>query len=147
MAEHTAEPAAITPSHDRRDRSAVRVLVVDDNVDIAELLAEALRLEGFQTAVEHNARAALARWLSFVPHAAILDVGLPDLDGYELANALREQHGEDPTLIAATGYGQQKDRMRATEAGFDCHFVKPVSVRDLVSVLDQRVVSTVLPAS
>jgi signal transduction histidine kinase/CheY-like chemotaxis protein len=141
------EPAAIAPAHAPSTRSAIRVLVVDDNVDVAELLAEALRFEGFQTAVEHNARAALDRWHSFVPHAAILDVGLPDLDGYALANALREQHGADPTLIAATGYGQQKDRARAAQAGFDCHFVKPVSVRDLVLVLDQRVVSAVLPGS
>jgi signal transduction histidine kinase/CheY-like chemotaxis protein len=145
--ERTDEPAAISPPHAPSTRSAIRVLVVDDNVDLAELLAEALRLEGFQTAVEHNARAALERWQSFVPHAAVLDVGLPDLDGYELANALRAQHGTDPTLIAATGYGQQKDRLRAAEAGFDCHFVKPVSVRDLVLVLDQRVVSSVLPSS
>jgi CheY-like chemotaxis protein len=126
-------------------RSAVRVLVVDDNVDVAELLAEALRFEGFQTAVEYNGRAALERWLSFLPHAAVLDVGLPELDGYELAKALREQHGPDPTLIAATGYGQQKDRLRAADAGFDCHFVKPVSVRDLVLVLDERVVNAVQP--
>jgi CheY-like chemotaxis protein len=145
--ERADEPIAIAPPHAPSARSAIRVLVVDDNVDVAELLAEALRLEGFQTAVEHNARAALERWQSFVPHAAVLDVGLPDLDGYELANALREQHGADPTLIAATGYGQQKDRLRAAEAGFDCHFVKPVSVRDLVLVLDQRVVSTMLPNS
>ena len=119
-------------------RSELRVLVVDDNVDLAELLAEALRFEGFQTAVEYNARAALERWTRFVPHAAVLDVGLPELDGYELAKALREQHGAAPTLIAATGYGQQQDRLRAADAGFDCHFVKPVSIRDLVQVLDQR---------
>jgi signal transduction histidine kinase/CheY-like chemotaxis protein len=143
--ERRDEPVAIVQPQASRARSAIRVLVVDDNADIAELLAEALRLEGFQTAVEYNARAALERWNSFVPHAAVLDVGLPELDGYELAKALREQHGADPTLIAATGYGQQKDRLRAADAGFDCHFVKPVRVRDLVLVLDQRVVSTVRP--
>lgn len=125
-----------------RARAAIRVLVVDDNVDLAELLAEALRCEGFDTAVEHNARDALKRWHSFEPHAAILDVGLPEQDGYELARELRDQHGADPTLIAATGYGQQKDRARAAEAGFDCHFVKPVSIRELVTILDERVVST-----
>jgi signal transduction histidine kinase/CheY-like chemotaxis protein len=144
-AQRADEPAAVAQPHAPSARAAIRVLVVDDNVDVAELLAEALRFEGFQTAVEYNARAALERWRSFVPHAAVLDVGLPELDGYELAKALREQHGADPTLIAATGYGQQKDRLRAADAGFDCHFVKPVSVRDLVLVLDQRVVSSVLP--
>ena len=119
----------------------MRVLVVDDNVDIAELLSEALQDEGFQTAVAHDGRAALERWRSFAPHAAVLDVGLPELDGYELARTLRAEHGKAATLIAATGYGQPKDRLRAADAGFDCHFVKPVSVQDLVHVLDQRVVS------
>jgi CheY-like chemotaxis protein/anti-sigma regulatory factor (Ser/Thr protein kinase) len=123
-------------------RAGVRVLVVDDNVDIAELLSEALRIEGFETAVEHDAHAALQTWRRFVPHAAVLDVGLPELDGYELARRLRAEHGTDPTLIAATGYGQQKDRLLAADAGFDCHFVKPVSVHDLVNVLDQRVVGS-----
>jgi signal transduction histidine kinase/ActR/RegA family two-component response regulator len=122
-------------------RAGIRVLVVDDNTDVAELLSEALRIEGFETAVEHDAMAALERWRSFVPHAAVLDVGLPELDGYELARKLRAEHGTVPTLIAATGYGQRKDRLRAADAGFDCHFVKPVSVRDLVTVLDQRVVN------
>ncbi len=123
-------------------RAGVRVLVVDDNVDVADLLSVALEIEGFQTAVANDGRAALARWRSFAPHAAVLDVGLPELDGYELAKTLRAEHGSDPTLIAATGYGQQQDRLRAADAGFDCHFVKPVRIQDLVTVLDQRVVSS-----
>jgi signal transduction histidine kinase/ActR/RegA family two-component response regulator len=126
-------------------RAGVRVLVVDDNVDIAELLSEALQDEGFQTAVAHDGHGALERWRSFTPHAAVLDVGLPDLDGYELARALRAEHGASATLIAATGYGQPKDRVLAADAGFDCHFVKPVSVQDLVLVLDQRVVGDAGP--
>jgi signal transduction histidine kinase/CheY-like chemotaxis protein len=121
-------------------RAGVRVLVVDDNVDIAELLSEALQGEGFETAVAHDGRTALALWPSYAPHAAVLDVGLPALDGYELAKALRAEHGASPILIAATGYGQDKDRLRAVDAGFDCHFVKPVSVDDLVKALDERVV-------
>jgi CheY-like chemotaxis protein len=121
-------------------RSGVRVLVVDDDVDIAELLCEALEDEGFQTAIAHDGRAALDEWRRFGPHAAVLDVGLPDVDGYELARTLRAAYGISPTLIAATGYGQPKDRSRATEAGFDCHLVKPVRLDDLVLALDQRVV-------
>ena len=74
------------------------------------------------------------------PVAALTDVGLPVLDGYELARALRAEHGPAPTLIAATGYGHRNDQLRAVEAGFDCHLIKPVSVRDLVLLLDQRVV-------
>ena len=122
-------------------RAGVRVLVVDDEVDIAELIAEALQDEGFQTEIAHDANGALARWRSFSPHAGVLDIGLPDLDGYELAKTLRAEHGRSATLIAATGYGQPTDRLRAADAGFDCHLVKPVSVRDLVVALDERVVS------
>ena len=123
-----------------RARMGVRVLVVDDNVDVAELMSEALQDEGFETAVAYDGRAALERWRSFVPHAGVLDVGLPVLDGYQLAKALRAEHGPAPTLIAATGYGHRTDQLRAVEAGFDAHLVKPVSVRDLVVLLDQRVV-------
>ena len=134
-------PAVILRPQAPGERAGVRVLVVDDNFDIADLLSEALRGEGFQTAIAYEGVAALERWRSFLPHAAVLDVGLPDLDGYELAKKLRAEHGATPTLIAATGYGQPKDRLRATDAGFDCHFIKPVSVRELVKVLDQRLVN------
>jgi signal transduction histidine kinase len=122
-----------------RSRADVRVLVVDDNVDVAELLSEALQIEGFQTAVAHDARGALGRWQSFHPHAGVLDVGLPDVDGYELAKKLRTQYGNGTILIAATGYGLPTDRERAAEAGFDVHLVKPVSVRDLIVILDERI--------
>jgi DNA-binding response OmpR family regulator len=117
------------------------VLVVDDNVDIAELLSEALQMYGFETCIAYDGRSALESWRSFVPHAAVLDVGLPDVDGYDLARSLRAEHGSTPTLIAATGYGQRTDRLRAVDAGFDCHFVKPVSIQDLVHALDKRVVT------
>jgi len=120
-------------------RSGVRVLVVDDNVDVAELLAEALRDEGFQTEVAHDGRGALVRWRTFLPHAGVLDVGLPDLDGYQLAKALRAEYGRGATLIAATGYGRPTDRLRAVDAGFDDHLIKPVRIQDLVILLDARV--------
>lgn len=121
-------------------RSSFRILVVDDNLDVAELLSEALGYYGFKTAAEHDARSALQTWQRFSPHAAVLDVGLPDLDGYSLAREVRASHGSAPVLIAATGYGQPSDRQRAVESGFDLHMVKPVSVQDLVGVLDERVV-------
>jgi signal transduction histidine kinase/ActR/RegA family two-component response regulator len=134
------QPEPAPAPHAPTMRGGVRVLVVDDNVDVAELLSVALQIAGFQTAVAHDARGALERWGSFRPHAAVLDVGLPLLDGYHLARTVRAQHGKDPVLIAATGYGQDTDRLRAADAGFDCHFVKPVSIQDIVLVLDQRVV-------
>ena len=132
-------PAAIVRPQASSARAGVRVLVVDDNTDLAELLSDALQEEGFETAVAHDASGALARWRSFLPHAGVLDVGLPDLDGYELAKTLRAEHGRNATLIAATGYGQPTDRLRAADAGFDLHMVKPVRVDDLVVVLDERV--------
>jgi len=123
-------------------RSNVRVLVVDDNVDVAELLSEALQEQGFQTAVAYDGQDALDRWRGFRPHAGVLDVGLPDVDGYELAKTLRTEFGRNATLIAATGYGQPADRRRAAEAGFDCYLIKPVSVKELVIVLDEHVLSS-----
>ena len=89
-----------------------------------------------------TAQAALERWRSFVPHAAVLDVGSA---GRSTATSspgrCAPSTARRPTLIAATGYGQPQDRLRAADAGFDCHFVKPVSVHDLVLVLDERVVA------
>ncbi len=121
-------------------RAHIRVLVVDDNTDLADLLSEALQSEGFQTEVAHDGSAAIARWRTFLPHAGVLDVGLPDLDGYEVAKTVRAEHGRGATLIAVTGYGQQTDRQRAAEAGFDLHLVKPVNVDQLIDVLDKRLV-------
>jgi signal transduction histidine kinase/CheY-like chemotaxis protein len=140
------QPVQGAPPQTAGVRAGVRVLVVDDNIDVAELLSEALQMEGFQTAVEYDSRAALEKWRSFRPHAAILDVGLPQVDGYELARTVRARHGREPLLIAATGYGRDADRSRAAAAGFDCHFVKPVSIEDLVDTLDRRVVPPGGPA-
>ncbi len=121
-------------------RAQFRVLVVDDNEDIADLVSEALQAEGFQTAVANDGTGALSSWRTFHPHAGVLDVGLPDLDGYGVARTIRSEYGSDAVLIAVTGYGQPTDRSQSTAAGFDCHLVKPVSINDLVKLLDQRVV-------
>jgi signal transduction histidine kinase/ActR/RegA family two-component response regulator len=134
-----AQPSIAGPQPSQA-RAQVRVLVVDDNTDIAELLSEALQNQGFQTAVASDGRDALSSWRSFLPHAGVLDVGLPDVDGYEVARTIRSEYGAGAVLIAVTGYGQPGDRVRSSNAGFDCHFVKPVSLAELVKVLDQRVV-------
>jgi signal transduction histidine kinase/CheY-like chemotaxis protein len=125
--------APLSPSE---ARARIRVLVVDDNADIAELLSEALQGKGFQTAIANDGKNALISWRAFAPHAGVLDVGLPDVDGYDVARAVRAEHGRKACLIAMTGYGQPTDRSRATDAGFDRHLVKPVSLDELVSVLD-----------
>jgi DNA-binding response OmpR family regulator len=128
------------PPQPSERRAQVRVLVVDDDADIAELLSEALQGKGFQTAVANDGKDALEHWRRFLPHAGLLDVGLPGLDGYAVARAVRAEHGTGAVLIAVTGYGQPTDRARAADAGFDCHMVKPVSISELVRLLDERVI-------
>ena len=113
-----------------------RVLVVDDNVDAAQLLAMVLENLGYEVLVEHDPHSALAVAAACVPEVCILDIGLPDMDGNELARRLRRQSGtEEALLIAVTGYGRPQDREQALAAGFDHHLVKPVDVHRLVELL------------
>jgi signal transduction histidine kinase len=104
-----------------------RILIVDDNVDLAESMAMLLRLEGHQVRIAIDGSSALELAGDFHPNAALLDIGLPGLNGYDLAREFRSrQKGSGLLLIAATGYGQPEDRIRAQAAGFDFHMVKPV---------------------
>lgn len=112
-----------------------RVLVVDDNLDAAELLAEALRMWGHEPMIAEDGGAALRLALTFRPEVALLDIGLPVMDGYELAPKLRMQCGP-LRLIAVTGYGQDVDRQRSKAAGFDVHLVKPVQLGALQAALE-----------
>lgn len=109
---------------------APRVLIVDDNEDGAEMLAIILSQKGYDTRVAHDALRALEIAAVFAPRIAFIDIGLPVMDGYELAERLRAMPAlNDIRLIALTGYGQESDRRRAREAGFDQHLVKPVDIR------------------
>ncbi|WP_151637428.1 hybrid sensor histidine kinase/response regulator [Noviherbaspirillum aerium] len=114
---------------------AHRILVVDDNVDAAEMLASLLKLHGHEVRMAHDARAALSLLGEFVPDIAFLDIGLPDIDGFALAGMMRARlphwHGK---LIALTGYGQEGDKARAAEAGFDMHLTKPVDADTVFAV-------------
>ena len=113
-----------------------RILVVDDNADAAEMLLMALELFGCEVRAAHSASAALAMAQEFAPEVALLDIGLPDLNGYELARRLRAtEHGRRMRLIAATGWGQEKDRQLAFDAGFDHHLTKPIDFERLRSAL------------
>jgi signal transduction histidine kinase/ActR/RegA family two-component response regulator len=118
-------------SHMRR-----RLLIVDDNVDAANSLAEILRLDGHWVDVVFSAQAALEQAATLSPDFVLLDIGLPDLDGYEVARRLRQLDGlEDVGLIALTGYGQAEDLERTRAAGFDGHFVKPIDFEELERAL------------
>jgi CheY-like chemotaxis protein len=111
-------------------------MVVDDNEDAAQMLAMALELYGGEVMVAHTAAAALERVAGFAPQVALLDIGLPDMNGYELARRLRATgQGAGMTLIATTGWGQEKDRRLAFDAGFDHHLTKPIDVAQLRSLL------------
>jgi CheY-like chemotaxis protein len=114
-----------------------RILVVDDNVDAARVMADALEVVGHETRVAFDGPAALDVAAAFQPDAALLDLGLPLMDGYELAEQLVATHSEKrPVLIAVTGYGQVSDRERTRAAGFDAHIVKPVDMPRLMNLLD-----------
>jgi PAS domain S-box-containing protein len=113
-------------SPDRPDVPPRRVLVVDDNVDAAQTLALMLRALGHEVRTAHDGPAALREAELLRPEVVLLDIGLPRMDGYEVARRLRETEGlGQPLLVALTGYGQEEDRRRAAAAGFDVHLVKP----------------------
>jgi PAS domain S-box-containing protein len=122
-------------------KSAVprRILVVDDNVDAATTLEVLLRSLGHETRVAHDGMLALDIAREFRPEVVLLDIGMPGLDGYEVARRLRAMnHGQTFRIVAITGWGQEADRTRSKEAGFDLHLVKPVDPGVLVRVLEQR---------
>ena len=124
----TAGPANRTPHH--------RILVVDDNEDGAASLAGLLELRGHEVRIAHDGIEAIEVAGSFRPNVVLLDLGLPRLSGYDVCRRIREQSwGERMILIAQTGWGQDEDRRRTKEAGFDFHFVKPVDPAALEQLL------------
>ncbi|MDQ2988399.1 MAG: ATP-binding protein [Pseudomonadota bacterium] len=126
---------AADPEH-ARARGRLRLLVVDDNVDAAQMLSMFLREAGHEVAVEHGAAAVLERVERETADAHLLDIGLPDMDGNELARRLRARpETARATLIAVTGYGQENDRSSSMAAGFDHYFVKPADTSRLLALL------------
>jgi len=123
------EVGAVPPQRDR-------VLVVDDNVDAADTIATTLAALGYVTAVAYDGPSALEEAARFGPNVAVLDIGLPVMDGYELAERLRARNDE-LRLIALTGYGQERDRSQALESGFAEHLVKPVELPALISAITE----------
>ena len=115
-----------------------RILIVDDNIDAAQTLVMVLEELGHMARFASDGSSALALLDTFVPEVAVLDIGLPGMDGYELARRLRaDPRTQAIRLLALTGYGSELDRQRALAAGFDEHLIKPVSIEGLLSVLDR----------
>ncbi len=138
-----AEGAVATEDHSKvraRDTPAVprRILLADDNADALESLATVLRLRGHEVFSAPNGAVALATAVRQMPEVALLDIGMPLLDGYEVARRIRAQEwGKGVTLVALTGWGQESDRRRSQEAGFDTHLVKPLDLDKLTALLAQ----------
>lgn len=136
LLEPVVEVPAPAPAASVPDASGLRVLVVDDNVDAAEMLATLLEMNGYEVRVEFDGASALAAALREPPTVALLDIGLPDMDGHELARRLRaEPATAGAVLVALTGYGQAEDQQRAHDAGFDQHMVKPADLDRLLTLL------------
>ena len=116
-----------------------RVLIVDDNSDAAATLEILLKSLGHQTRVVHTGPDALDAAPEFKPDVVLLDIGLPGIDGYEVARRLRAlQTGRSFRIVAVTGWDQEADKRKSEEAGFDMHLVKPVAPADLEKALTER---------
>lgn len=121
-----------------KEARSLRILIVEDNLDAAESLLILLELWQHQASVVHDGSAALAAARSLLPDVVLLDIGLPGLDGYQVARRLRADDAFAGTLLVAmTGYGQPDDRRRSQEAGIHHHFVKPVEPGALREVLSR----------
>lgn len=136
----STEPAAALPPLVHRpapaNASASRILVVDDLAPSAETLMTLLEMEGFEVRVAHEGQDALRIAREFRPEVVLLDIGLPGMNGFEVAHGLRSQpESRDALLIALTGYGEAESRLRSAQAGFDFHMVKPADVNLLLAML------------
>jgi len=143
---HADPPATLAPKPTPAPlklASGAKIVVIEDNADSREMLCAVLDHAGYDCRSSDNGAAGLALIEEFGPAVAIVDIGLPGIDGLELARRLR-QSSKRPNLylIALTGYGQRSDRDSALEAGFDEHIVKPVDLANLERVLGGRVLGT-----
>lgn len=132
----TAPPDAEAAQVAGAASQSLRILVVDDSEDTAETMGTLLEMSGHTVEIAHSGPAALEAAATFRPDVVLLDIGLPGLDGYQVAERLREDPTmQGVTLIAASGYGQEEDRRRSMEAGIDRHLVKPVDLKELQELL------------
>ena len=138
-----AEPEPVAAEVFDRDAERIKVLIVDDYAPAADSLAMLLQEMGYHTHVVNDGAAALQAVKTFEPQVALVDIGLPVIDGYEVAQTVRRMPGrENLPLIAVTGYGQPADRARVTEAGFDEHVVKPLDASRISELIERMVATT-----
>lgn len=124
------------PLASSRARMPLRVLVVDDNHDAADSLGMLLRFEGADVHVVYDGASALRALETYQPRIVLLDLGMPDMDGFEVARRMRKNpEFKDLTIVALTGWGQEHDRKRSREAGFDHHLIKPADLNTLQALL------------
>ena len=142
MLNHSTPPAGDVRAGAGQDNSIrpCRMLVVDDNRDGADLMAVLLRLQGHEVEVAHDGYRALEIAARFEPEVVLLDIGLPGMNGYDVAKQLRQMKlARAQCLIAMTGYGSEEDRQRTEEAGFDHHIVKPIEPAELNKLLARSI--------
>jgi CheY-like chemotaxis protein len=133
---HRSSASAFSPESERAGRYALRVLVVDDERDAVLTLVALLRDDGYEVHGAYRAKEALDLVRDFAPHAVLLDIGMPGLDGYEAARRIKQRHGPaSPMLIAVTGWKKEADKMRAQQAGFDHHIAKPYDPQAILGLL------------
>ena len=133
-----SEPAVVTDRRVSRRLAPQRVLIVDDNRDGADSLHTLLCLLGAEVQVARDGPQALAAVTTYRPAVVLLDIGMPGMNGYEVAQRIRADATiTQPTIVALTGWGQPEDRRRAREAGFDHHLIKPADLVALQRILDQ----------
>lgn len=122
--------------------AAFRILLVDDNIDANESMAELLGMMGYQVEAAHDGASALDLLTAFAPHLILCDIGLPGMSGYDLVVEMRARtRDRKVVIVAATGYGQASDRTRSLEAGFDHHLVKPIEIDVLLDFVAQQAAS------
>jgi CheY-like chemotaxis protein len=130
---------AHSPDREERQEASLVIVLVEDNDDIRESMQEFLLSLGHRVEVAGDGEAGLALILRLKPDVALVDVGLPTLDGYQVAERVRQVLDRGAVrLVALTGYGQESDRRRTQEAGFDAHLVKPAEMDALIDVLSSR---------
>jgi CheY-like chemotaxis protein len=132
-AEHLNRPVLL---QSQKVDTALRILVADDHPDIADSLAEVLRMEGHLVEVAYDGAEALDRFIQATVDVVLLDIGMPKLKGTEVAKAIRlDPKGGSIRLVVITGLGQEEDRLETTAAGFDQHLTKPVNISELLQIL------------